>query len=384
MNMFAHHRPFARGSKMAHNAIHALATQPSTRRRTYGVAGLILAVLTLVPQPYVARAQLVPQDGSSIGLSSLVNSLGSQYQGFAALLGGGKQPIDLYLASARSQEVTGDVIRHLGLDGAREFGSERAARLALDRMVDIHSLTGGILEVETRGHDAVEAERLTQAYVAAITARLNALAADRVARKRALVAKRFNEAALRVAKAESDLTAFRRDRNLAAPEVQLGAALSLRAGLQAQLQAKRVELETLQRFQGPDNPQIQAVQTQIGSIEGQIASSATPAESKAGPNVAGLSEVSGHYLDLYRDYRFAQALYEVYARASEEAEVEALATETASDAQVIEAPHLDPDRKLNMAPAALFVLIVLLAFCTEVYVPMTGARRPGQAEETAR
>lgn len=94
----------------------------------------------------------------------------------------------------------------------------------------------------------------------------------------------------------------------------------------------------------------------------------------AGPNVAGLSEVSGEYLDRYRDYRFAQALYEVYARSSEEVAVETLAGETAANVQIIEAPRLDADRKYNISAAALLALALLAALFTEIYAPATGVR----------
>jgi hypothetical protein len=349
-----------------------VARTPHLRRRAYAGAALVLAIASAVPQPYVARAQIVPQDGSSIGLSSLVNSLGSQAQSFAALLGGGKTPVDLYLAAARSDEVTGAVIAQLHLTD--RYGDPRSARLALERRVDVHSLVGGILEVTVRDHDGARAMALTQAYVGAITARLNALSAERVTRKRAVVARRFADASARVSTAEVALDQFRRGHNLAAPEAQLGAELSLRAGLQAQLQAKQVELGMLQHFQGGENPQIQATEAQIAGLHAQIASSATPATGDTGPNVAGLSDVTNRYLDLYRDYRFSQALYEVYARASEEVEVEALTTESASDAQVIEAPHLDADRKYNLSALALLALVVVIAGFTEIYAPATGLR----------
>jgi capsule polysaccharide export protein KpsE/RkpR len=152
----------------------------------------------------------------------------------------------------------------------------------------------------------------------------------------------------------------------------LGSALSLRAGLEAQLQAKLVELQTLQQFQGPENPQLQAVEAEVANLRAQIGRTAQPATGAAGPNVAGLSQVSGEYLNLYRDYRFAQALYEVYSRSSEEVAVEALAGETASDVQVIEAARLDPDRKYNIPAVALLALVLLAALFTEFYAPATG------------
>lgn len=350
------------------------ARKPANRRRLYIGVAAVLGLLSVVPQPYEARAKIVPQDSNSIGLGSMMNALGGQLQGFAALLGGARQPIDLYLAVARGDEVTNAVIKKLNL--AETYGSERSARRALANRVDIHSLTGGVIEIEARTRDADQSFALTKAYVDAITDRLNALGRERVDRKQRIVSARFDEAGERAVKAEAALDAFRRRNNLAAPEAELGAELSLRATLQARLQAKLVEQRTLEQFQGLENPQLQAVRSEVASLRAQIARTAAPGSGTAGPNVAGLSGLSGEYLDLYRDYRFAQALYEVYARSSEEVAVEALAAETASDAQVIEAARLDSDRKYNVSAVALLALVILLAFFTEIYAPATGMRLP--------
>lgn len=346
---------------------------PHWRLRCYALAALVLTLLCVVPRPYEARAKLVPQEPGSLGLSSTMGGMG-QLGGFAALLGGGEQPIDLYLSVARGREVTDAVIAQLKL--VDRYGSPRRAQLALAQKVDIHSLTGGVIEVEVRTHDAAEAQALTQAHVAAISQRLNALSRDRVRRKQEVVRARFGEAGERVVTAEAALNAFRRRNRLAEPEAQLGAELSLRAGLQAQLQAKQVEVETLRQFQGVENPQLRAAQSEIAALRAQIARTADPASGAAGPNIAGLTEVSGEYLDLYRDYRFSQALYEVYARSSEETAVESLAAETASDAEVIEAARVDADRKFNVSAVALLALVIALALFTELYAPATGIRLP--------
>lgn len=342
------------------------------RRIAYAVLAALLAVLCAFPQPYVARAKIVPQDSSNIGLNSTMTALGGQFQGFAALLGGARQPIDLYLAIGRSTEVADDVIRRLKLVGPDGYASTAKARLALDRQVDVHSLTGGILEVEVRNHDPVRARALTAAFAQSISHRIVALDEDRIKRKQDVVMNRFKEASARVVAAEAALDDFRRRNRLAEPATELGSALSLRTGLEAQLQAKQVELQMLERVQGPENPQLQAVQSAIASLRAQIARTATAQTGAAGPTVAGLSGLSNEYLTLYRDYRFAQALYEVYARSSEEVAVEAIAGETATDVQAIEAAHVDADRKFNIPAVALLALVALIALFTEIYAPATG------------
>jgi len=351
----------------------ALVADDRRRRIGYAVLAVILALLCLFPQPYVARAKVTPQDNNSVGLGSMINAVGGQLQSFASLFGGAKQPIDFYLAVGRSAEVTDDVIRRLKLVGPdADYADAGKARIALAKKVDIHSLTGGIIEIETRTHSPEQSQALTAAYVGAISDRIVALGHERITRKRGLVLQRFKEAGGRVAKAEAALNGFRRRNNLAEPEAQLGSALALRTGLEARLQAKLVELQTLQRFQGAENPQLQAAQSEVASLRAQIARTAQPSLGAAGPNVAGLSEISGEYLDLYRDYRFAQALYEVYARSSEEVAVETLASETASDVQVVEAPNLEAGRHYNVPAVALLVLLLVLAFFTEIYAPATG------------
>lgn len=360
---------------------------PRKRRRIYAVLAVILAVLCVFPQPYVARAKVVPQDASSIGLSSMMGALNAQVQSLASLFGGSRQPVDMYLAIGRGTEVTDRVIKDLKLVGPGGYATLDKARVALDKKVDVHSLTGGIIEVEVRTYNGPEAEALTKAYVQAMSDRIIDLGTDRVGRKREIVMNRFKQAADRVSEAETKLSDFRRRNNLAAPEAELGSAISLRAGLEAQLQAKQVELQTLLQFQGPENPQLRAVQSEVASLRAQIARTSQPAIGVAGPSVAGLSEVSGEYLDLYRDYRFSQALYEVYSRASEEVAVEMLAGDTASDVQIIEAARLDSDRKYNIPAVALLALVILGALFTEIYAPATGIdlrvrrRRASEPEE---
>ena len=301
-----------------------------------------------------------------------MGALGAQFQGLASLFGGSRQAIDVDLAVGRSSEVADRVIKDLKLVGPDGYSTMNKARKALSRKVDVHSLTGGIIEIETRTYNAEQATALTKAYVQSISDRIIHLGNDRINRKRKIVMDRFKQAADRVSEAEARLSEFRRRNNLASPEAQLGSALSIRAGLQAELQARQVELNTLREFQGPENPELRAVQSAIASLQAEIARTAQPATSAAGPNVAGLSQVSGEYFDLYRDYRFAQALYEVYSRASEEVAVEMLAGDTASDVQVIEATRLDADRKYNIPAVALLALVILCALFTEIYAPATG------------
>ena len=360
------------------------------RRLAYLLLAIVAAVLVVFPRPYVARATLVPQDtASSTGTNALLTVLSGQSQNFASLLGGGRVSNDLYLIIGRSDSVATDVIKQLNLVGpARRYPTVERAKVKMADRVDVHLLLGGVMEIETRSYDSKYAYDLTNAYVSALSRQLAAFGRQLIENKKRIIDRRFADATQRVGTTEIALNAFRRRNNLAEPDAELGQELSLRTQLEAKLQAKQVELQTMSEIRGPESAELAAIRTEIEGLRQQVARTARPSTGAAGPNVAGLGALSTEYLRLYRDYRFAQALYEVYARSVEQVAVEQLASESSSYVQIIDPAHLDPERQLNVWAIALLASIVLLALFTEWYAPVTGlfgTRKPesGEAGEYA-
>lgn len=345
------------------------------RRLTYLVAAIVFAILIFFPQPYVARAKIVPQDTSASAASTtnLLGALGGGSQSIGSLLTGGRPSNDLYLIIGRSDTVTDDVINSLKLVGPEaDFSTVRKAKLALAKKVDIHLLLGGVMEIETKLYDADKAQRWTSAYADAISRSLARFGRQIITNKQRILRQRFEDATGRVRRAEADLNAFRRANNLADPEVQLGSALSQRADLDGKLKAKQVELQTMQEFRGPESAELAALRSDIAGIRAQIARTVTPTTGATGPNVSGLSAISTKYLDLFRALRFQHSIYDVYQRSAEQVEVEELAAESASYIQIIDPAHIDPERQYNVWAIAAFASIVLLALFTEWYAPSTG------------
>ena len=357
------------------------------RRLSYAVLAVLSAILIFFPRPYVARAKIVPQDTSATAASTttLLGALGGGSQTIGSLLTGGKPSNEVYMIIGRSDTVQGDVIKALKLVGpGRQFQDERKARIWLDKKVDVHLLLGGVMEIETKLFDPKEAVEITGAYANAISTNLARFGQQLIDNKSRIVARRFSDAGQRVSRSEADLNAFRRANNLADPEAQLGSALAQRAQLEAQLRSKQVEYQTMSEFRGPESNELAAIRSDIAGLQAQIARTATPATGAAGPNVAGLTAVDLRYLNLYRDLRFQQAIYDVYQRSREQVEVEELAAESASYIQVIDPAGLDPKRQYNVWAMALFGGIVLLALFTEWYGPATGLIRKRPIGEDTR
>lgn len=360
------------------------------RRVVYLVVAIIAAVLIVFPKPYVARTKIVPQDTSASAASTtaLLGALGGTTQSIGSLLTGGRPSNDLYLIIGRSDSVKADVIRRLGMVGPTgQFRTQRSAMLWLEKHVDVHLLLGGVMEIETKLYDPARAQEITATYSKAIGSHLARYGRQIISNKQRIVEDRITDSRGRVGRAEADLSAFRRANNLAEPEQQLGAALSQRADLEARLRAKQVEYRTLSQLRGPESAELMALQSDIVGLQQQIARSTTPASDAGGPNVAGLTSIQLRYLDLYRNLRFQQAMYDVYQRSAEQVAVESLASESASYVQTIDPAHVDAERHYNIWAVALLGTIALLALFTEWYAPSTGlfaSRTVFDERQTAR
>jgi hypothetical protein len=345
---------------------------PMKRRLTFAVIALILAVLCLWPQRYMARADLLPQDSSG-GLSALLGQSGGGLASLGALLGN-HDSIEADLTIARSQAVLRNVIARLRLVGRPGFGDARKAEIRLRRTVEIAALRGGILQITARDADPTFAKALVSGYVAAIQNSRTTLTLQQAAMRRAVANNRLSEASARLAGAQGALSQFQSENKLAAPEAQLGAGVIELANLQGALQAKQVELQTVRQFATGANVRVQAVEAEIAGLEGQIAIAQTASQGASGPSLAAMALQSSRYLNLYRDEKFAEALYAVYTRFLEQVTVDELTA--SANMEVVEPPYVDPARQFNAPAAGLLALVFILAIAAEYYIarPPVGRR----------
>ena len=350
----------------------------------YALAAIALAILSVFPRPEVGRAKILPQDNSSTGLNSVLSSLTQQNGVLSAFLNN-RQAIDIYLHIARSQEVRQEVAQSLKLVGSgKPYADMQTALIDLEKKTEINSLTGGLIQIEVRTHDAKEALDLTKAFTKSISERIGKLGREQLSIKQNIVNERFQAAESRVTDTEAALDAFRKRAKLSAnPEAELGVAITARATVEAQLKARQVELQTVRKFAGPENYEYNALLEEIAALQGQLAKMTKPSSGAGNPNTVALTEKSTEYLELYRNYSYAQGIYEVYSRFNEQLAVESLSAETTENAQIIESPFVDPTRHFNMAAVALLLALGIMFFVTEFYGPATGLIRRQQASEEA-
>jgi hypothetical protein len=348
-----------------------LVANPLWRRTAFAVVAAILALLCFWPERYEARAELTPQQGAG-RLSALLSQVGG-VAGLGALLGGG-QAIDADLAIARSQAVLRDSLQQLTGPQRRRLGEGAAAEVRLRKVVDIAALRGNILQITALDGDPDFARAIVAAYVAAVQNRLSALSLQQVAQRRAIALNRVIEVGNRLQKAQATLRAYRSEHKLAAPELQLGAAVGLLATLEGKLEAAEVELRAATEYATTNNLRVQALQAQVAQLRGQIDQAQSAASANGTTTLGGMSEGTETYFNLYREVRIADALYQLYQRALEEVAVDELSTTTSIS--IMEPPYVVPERKYNVAPLGLLILTLMAAAGLEFYViaPPIGKR----------
>lgn len=348
--------------------------RPLRRRLTFLALALVCGVLSLWPRHYVAKAELAPQD-SGVGLNSI---LGAGAAGGLVSLGalvGNHSTVETDLTIARSNAVLKGVVAKLRLAGRDGFGDEQQAEVKLSHVVNIEALRGSILEITATESRPDFAKEIVSAYTAAIRDRLAAIALEQAALKRSVTNSRLAATGAQLAQAQAELTGFRLRHKLAAPEIELGAAVSNLANLQARLQARQAELQVVQRFATGDNIQLTAIRAEISSLQNQIAGAQAPNAGPAGgPNLGIMGQVATEYGNLYREARSDEILYDIYQRYLESVTVDELSAYASLD--IIEPAYVDPARQYNLIAVGLFVLVIVSAFASEFYIVAPPVGRP--------
>jgi len=269
---------------------------PLRRRLTCGVLALILAVLSVFPQHYVAHVKLSPQQPGE-GLGGALTQLGGM-AGVASALA--PSPVELYLHIARGHDVLDDAINRLHLAASGDPRALRKAQLELLHAVDIESVRGGVIDVQARDASPDQARQIVSVYAGAIRDRITGLAAAQAGVKRAVLTERMTAANARMVADRAALAQFRADHDLAAPEIALGASVTQLAELEGRLQGKVVELQTAVQFAADNAIQIRQIQSQIDDLQRQISRAQGQASSAGATPSQALAANQLEYQDRFR------------------------------------------------------------------------------------
>ena len=133
--------------------------RPLVRRLVFAILIAIFVVLGYFPERYRAAVTLTPSDPSTLGFNPTQVQLGALNSVF-----GNQAAIEIALKVANSVQVRDRVAQQLKLQQKLGLNSRAATHRWLERNLDIRSLRGGIIQIQTKLGDADFAKQIVGAF----------------------------------------------------------------------------------------------------------------------------------------------------------------------------------------------------------------------------
>jgi uncharacterized protein involved in exopolysaccharide biosynthesis len=333
-------------------------------------AALAAAGSYLITPRYTARVSFLPPQQQQNAAASALASLGA-LTGLAGAAGGLKTPADQYVALVQSVTVADRMVDRFDLMTVYEEEFRVDARRELARKVRIGiGKKDGIVAIEVDDESPQRAADMANQYVAELRELTSRLALTEAQQRRVFFEGHLQATRDKLVQAQEALLAsgFGPEALKAEPR----SAAEGYARLRAEVTAATVRLEALQRNLTADAAEVQQQQAGLGVLRAQLAQ--MEASATRGP--------TADYVGKYREFKYQETLFELYARQFEIARVDESREGTLI--QVVD-PATPPERKSKPKRAVttvLSVLVTLLALVVFVLVRQAMRRRDEGSDRT--
>lgn len=333
--------------------------------------GLVaLAISFAIPPSYTASVKFLPPQQQQGAAASLLQSLGS-LGSLAGAASGLKNPNDQFVGLLRSRTLQDSLIDRFNLQERYDEKLKVDTRKEFESNTRIVAGKDSIISIEFDDRDPVFAAAVANAHVDEFKLLLAKLALTEAQQRRAMFEKQLIGAKDKLIKAEQALKAT--GVNASALKSAPTAAIGLLAQIQAQVTAQEVKVSSMRGYLADTSPQFRQAQTELASLRGQLArvEGGTPAQDSG----------TADYVAVYREFKYQETLYELFAKQFELAKVDE-AREGAA-IQVVDAA-VPPERKAKPKKALIALLASIVAgFALLVFVFIRAALASAvQTEET--
>jgi uncharacterized protein involved in exopolysaccharide biosynthesis len=272
-----------------------------------GVLGYVAALF--IPPTFTARMTfLSPQPQQSSAASALA-SLGalSGLAGAAAV----KSSADQYVSLMQSATVSDRIVDRFKLMAVYDTTLRVDARKKLQERVRIVAgKKDGLISVDVDDHDPDRAAAIANDYLQELKSLSNGLALTEAQQRRQFFERQLEQTRDRLAEAQRKLEAS--GFNAGALKSEPKAAADTYVRVKAEAAATEVRLQALRQGLTEQAPQVQRELATLAGLRAQLASMEQPL-SKPGDQ---------DYIGAYRDFKYQDTLFEVYARQFELAKLD--------------------------------------------------------------
>ncbi len=328
--------------------------------------GLAFGITMLIAPTFTASTIFMPPQQAQSGAASALASLGS----LAGLAGGTgmRSSGDQYVALMQSSTVSYRLIDQFKLMGVYESKFRVDARKELASNVRIAlGKKDGLITVDVDDTNPQRAADIANSYVDELRRITGALAVTEAQQRRVFFERQLQQSRDRLVEAQRALQAS--GFNPGALKAEPKAAAEAYARLKAESTATEVRLQVLRGSLADDTPEVRQQQAALAALRGQLAKVEQPGDSTSGPD----------YIGKYREFKYQETLFELYARQFELARVDE--SREGALIQVVD-PATPPEKKSKPKRASIALGTMLgAALLLSAWVLLRQSRR--QAAERA-
>ena len=323
------------------------------RRRFVGrlsVAGILLSlvVVFLIPKSFESTTRLMPPDqsgsglgmlaamtaGSSGGAGSALGNVGG-LAGLGALAGqllGVKNTGEVFVDILHSRTVQYAIVNRFDL--RKVYGRKlwETARKQLNNRTDItQDRKSGVITIAVADRDPRRAQQIAQAYVEELDRVVAQVSTSSARRERIFVEQRLQTAKRDLDAASKSFGEYASQNTMLDITDQSKAMVEGAAALEGQLIAAESELQGLAQIYTSNNVRIRSLQARITELKNQLAkiggssnlnSDKSAAPDELYPPIRKLPLLGIRWVDLYREVKIQETVYELLTQEYEMAKIE--------------------------------------------------------------
>ena len=278
------------------------------------VAGLLALGYSFTITPiFTATTKFMPPQQQASGAASLLSSLGS-LGGLAGAASGIKNPADQYIAFLKSRSLQDALIDRLKLTDRYQTPSREDVRHVIGASVQIASGKDGLITLDASATDPAFAAQLANAHVEELGKLLSRLAVTEAQQRRVFFQKQLSMAKDNLIKAEQALKAS--NVNSSTLKADPKAAVEGLAKLKAAITSQEIKLGAMRGYLTESAPDYRQALTELSAMRAQMAG----AEKE--DLVTSASSGNNDYIVRYRDFKYHETLFELFAKQFEIARVD--------------------------------------------------------------
>ena len=329
-----------------------------------------LGVSFAIAPTYSASTVFLPPQQQQSAASSLLSSLGG-LAGLAGSAAGIKNPNDQFLAYMKSRRVQDALIQRFSLMDRYEARLPEDARKALDAASRLTSGKDGLITVEVDDRDPQVAADIANAYVDELSKLLDRLSVTEAQQRRVFFEKQLQETQVKLTAADLALRASGIDPSVLKTQPQ--AAVGALAEVQAQIAAQEVKIASMRGYLTEQAPDFKQALTELRALRAQLS------KVEQSSTVVGPASNDAGYVTRYRDFKYYETLFELFAKQFEIAKID-----EAREGAVIQVLDvaIPPDYKSKPKKALIAVLATLASgFVLLLWVFLRQALRNAAAQD---